>query len=159
VNSQQKIFIPSNLPVPTVNTDNIVPPSLTLSDSLTGLSKVDWLLTDTGDVAVNNYGDFRLSYGLTNLLQALRIKLGTTAGTWIVHPTFGLGVKVGTSIAVINVQDLFASIKTLITQDPRFRTLSSLQINQNGPQLSISLGVVLAGRSGVFPVTFTTMSQ
>jgi hypothetical protein len=152
VNSQQKIFIPSDLPVPDVS--NIVPPSSTSGDPLTGLSKVDWLLTDSGDIAVNNYGDFRYASGITNIIQALRIKFGTQANTILTHPNFGLNVRVGSIGSELQLQDLYNSINDMIQQDPRFQGVSNMQITQNGPVLGISLGVQLPNQSGVFPVSF-----
>jgi hypothetical protein len=154
VNSQQKIFVPSNLPVS--NDPNIIVPSSTSGDPLTGLSKVDWLLTDAGDLAVNNYGDFRLSYGMTNIIQALKIKLGTVQGSVLLHPEFGAGIKPGTINADISAKQIYSNINKLIQQDPRFDGVSTLQISVNGPVLTINLGVILANNTGVFPITFQT---
>lgn len=156
VNSQQKIFIPSNLPVPAVS--NIVPPPGTSGDPLTALSKVDWLLTDTGDVATNNYGDWRYCSGITNIVQALRIKFGTQAGKILLHPTFGLNVRVGSVSSDLQIQQLYTSINEMIAQDPRFVGVSQLQINLNGPVLAISLAVELPGYTGVFPISFALTS-
>ena len=152
VNSQQKIFIPSTLPVP--NDANIVIPASQQSVDLVGLSKVDWLLTESGDVAINNYGDFRYSAGITNLIQAVRIKLLTPKGRLLLHPEFGLGVKPGTITSEIDVQDIFNSINKMIEEDPRFQGLDSLQISISGPTLSINMGVMIAGVNGVFPLSF-----
>lgn len=153
VNSQQKIFIPSDLPVP--NDSNIIPPASTSNDPLTGLSKVDWLLTDQGDIATNNFGDFRYSSGITNIIQALKIKFGTVAGTILTHPTFGLGLKAGVISSDLQIQDLYNSINKMIEQDPRFQGVSNLQITLQGPSLIIGLGVSIAGQQGVFPITFS----
>lgn len=152
VNSQQKIFIPSDLPVP--NEPNILVPSSVSDVTLVGLSKVDWLLNDKGDVAVNSFGDFRLSAGITNLIQAMKIKLSTPKGSIITHPSFGLGLKAGISIADLNVQDIYNSINKMIEEDPRFLGLDSLQVSIQGPVLSISMAVTIAGQNGVFPITF-----
>jgi hypothetical protein len=152
VNSQQKIFIPSDLPLS--NNPDIVVPQASLSDPLTGLSKVDLLLTDSGDLAVNNFGDFRFAYGMTNIIQALKIKIGTQAGKVLTHPDFGLGIKVGMINSDFNVEDTFNSMNKLIQQDPRFSGINNLQINLNGPTLSLNMAVALAGIQGVFPVNF-----
>lgn len=152
VNSQQKIWIPSDLPVP--NDPNIIPPASTSGDPLTGLSKVDWLLTDGGDVAVNNYGDFRYASGITNLIQALKIKVGTKKGKVITHPEFGLGISVGMMNSDFTVQDLYNSLAKLVEEDPRFQGLDNLQISVDGPTMNINMGVLLAGNQGVFPVNF-----
>lgn len=156
VNSQQKIFIPSNLPIP--NDPNIVIPASAAVDPLSGMSKVDLLLTDSGDVAVNNFGDFRLAYGITNIIQALKIKIGTVLGTIPTHPDFGLGIKVGIINSELNTSDVFNSMNKLIQQDPRFQGLSNLQVTLNGPVLSINMGVILAGKSGVYPLTFNLVA-
>lgn len=152
VNSQQKIFIPSDQSVPT--DPHIIVPALTSVDPLTGMSKVDILLTDDGDIAVNNYGDFRFAYGMTNIVQALRIKFGSIAGSIILHPEFGLGIKPGTINGSINAQQIYSSINSQLKQDSRFAGVGSLQVILNGPILTINLGVILANKQGVFPITF-----
>jgi hypothetical protein len=156
VNSQQKIFIPSDLPSP-VN-DGIVIPSSVASDPLVGLSKVDWLLTDAGDVATNSFGDIRFSAGITNIIQALKIKIGTVKGTDLLHPTFGLGLKSGMANSDANVNAIYQSISTMIAEDPRFQGLESLQVILNGPTMTINMAVALAGQQGVFPITFELAS-
>jgi hypothetical protein len=152
VNSQQKIFIPSDLPVS--SDPNILPPVSTASDPLTSLSKVDWLITEAGDLATNSFGDFRLSAGITNLIQALRIKLSTQKGKLLTHPEFGLGIKVGMMSSDVDVQEIFSSIDKLIKEDQRFDGLASLQVILNGPTLTINMGVNIANVQGVFPVSF-----
>lgn len=152
VNSQQKIFIPSTLGVP--QSDNIVIPASVQGVDLVGLSKVDWLLTESGDLATNNYGDFRYAAGITNLIQAIRIKLSTQKGRMMTHPEFGLGVKPGVMTSEVDVQDIFNSINKMIEDDPRFQGLDNLQIAINGPTLSINMGVMIAGQQGVFPLSF-----
>lgn len=152
VNSQQKIFIPSDLSVP--QDPNILVPTSVADDTLVGLSKVDWLLTEKGDIAINSFGDFRYSAGITNLMQALILKIVTVKGSILTHPDYGLGIRPGISSADINVQDIYNNINKMIEEDPRFSGLDSLQISLNGPILSISMGVALAGTQGVFPLTF-----
>jgi hypothetical protein len=153
VNSQQKIFIPSDIPVS--NQPNIVIPALASSDPLSGLSLVDLLLTETGDIAVNVYGDFRYAYGMTNIVQALRIKFGSVAGKILLHPEFGLSVQPGTINSTIQAQDIFRSINEMIQADTRFAGVATLQLILNGPTMTINVGVILAGNNGVFPLSFT----
>jgi hypothetical protein len=152
VNSQQKIFIPSDLELP--QEPNILVPTSVASDPLVGLSKVDWLLTDTGDLAVNSFGDLRYAAGITNIVQALKLKIATPKGSMLMHPDYGLGIRAGIMSSDVNVQDIYNNINKLIEEDPRFQGLDSLQISLNGPTLTISMGVVLAGQNGVFPLTF-----
>jgi hypothetical protein len=151
-NSQQKIFIPSDLPVP--DEPSIIVPSSTAGDPLTGMSKVDWLLTDSGDIAVNSYGDFRLSSGMTNLIQAIKIKLSTLKGTFLLHPDFGLSIRPGLMNSETNAQEIYDTITRLVEEDPRFERLENLKIEISGPSLFISMVLVISGQTGVFPLTF-----
>lgn len=152
VNSQQKIFIPSDLLAP--EEDGIVTPSAVAGDDLVGLSKVDWLLTESGDLATTGFGDFRLSAGLTNLIQALKIKLGTVKGTMITNPEFGLGLRAGMSSSDLNAQNVYDTIAKLIADDDRFGGIEKLQIEQKPGVLTINLSVFLANQTGVLPLTF-----
>jgi hypothetical protein len=156
VNSQQKIFIPSDIPL--ANQPNIIIPAIASADPMSGLSLVDLLLTDSGDLAVNNYGDFRYAYGMTNIIQALRIKFGSIAGTILLHPEFGLSVQPGTINSTVQAQDIFRSINEMIQADTRFAGVSTLQLILNGPSLTINVGVILAGNNGVFPLSFKLTS-
>jgi hypothetical protein len=153
VNSQNVIWIPSN--IQTVADDQISIPSSVANVKLVGLSKVDWLLTPDGDLALTNTGDFRLAAGYTNLIQALAIKFGTTLGTSLLDPNFGLGVRIGTMNSDVNAQVLYNQIVNMITADHRFHGITGLQVTLDGPSLGISLGVQIPGQSGVFPVGFT----
>ena len=137
---------------------NIIIPSAASGDPLSGLSKVDWLLTDNGDLAVNNFGDLRYSYGMTNIMQALKIKFGTSQGTMLLHPEFGLGIKPGTANSTVRLKDLSTQINNMIVADPRFAGVSNLQLILQGPALSMNVGVYLAGLNGVFPLTFNLTS-
>ena len=151
-NSQQKIWIPSDLPVADV--PNIIAPTSTSSDPLTSMSQVDWLLTDGQDVAINNYGDVRLASGITNITQALKTKFGTFQGSVLLHPDFGLNVRVGSSIGDLQLQDIYSSVSNMIQQDERFSSISTFQIVQNGSSLSLNLGVSLPNQTGIFPISF-----
>lgn len=152
VNSQNVIFVPSNLP--TEAEDEITIPASVANVDLVGLSKVSWLLTPDGDLATTNTGDFRLSAGYTNLIQALTIKFGTPLGTDLLNPTFGLGTKPGTMTSDISPINMFNQINTMVTADPRFDSVNGLQINLAAPSLAINLLVSLPGQSGTFPVSF-----
>lgn len=155
VNSQNVIFVPSNLQAP--SNDQISIPSSVANVKLVGLSKVSWLLNQQ-DIAITNTGDFRLSAGITNLIQSLAIKFGTTQGTDLLNPGFGLPVKPGTMNSDTSAGDIYNQIVKLITSDSRYSGVSGLQVALNGPGLNVNLGVQLSGIKGVFPVGFTLPS-
>jgi hypothetical protein len=151
-NSQNVIWIPSD--VQTTVDDQINIPSSVANVDLVGLSKVDWLLDPYGDLAVDNQGDFRLAAGITNLMQALTIKFSTVLGTSLLNPDFGLGIKSGTMVSDTSAADIFNEINNLVVTDSRFSGISGLQVTIAPPSLGISLGIQLAGQTGVFPVSY-----
>jgi hypothetical protein len=153
VNSQNVIFVPSDLEAPEY--DQISIPATVANVNLVGLSKVSWLLNSQGDLAINNTGDFRYAAGITNIIQALAIKFGTQFATDLLNPTFGLSVNPGRMVSDTSAAAIYNEIVNLITADPRFSGVSGLQVNIQPPGVSINLGVELAGISGVFPIAFT----
>ncbi len=152
VNSQNVIFIPSQLPAPADDMINI--PSSVANVDLVGLSKVDLLLTPTGDLAIDNMGDFRLAAGITNIVQCLAIKIGTKLGTCLLNPDFGLSVQPGVMVSDTSAADIYNQITNLITADPRFSAVSGLQVNLQPPVISVNLGIQLSGIQGIFPIGF-----
>jgi hypothetical protein len=153
VNSQNQIYIPTNAPAQP--DDRVRIPSHLDEDVLTRISKIDWLLTDEGDIAINQLGDFRLANGLTNLVQALKLKIRTKKNSLLRHPEFGLGLKHGMSYADIEAGDLINEMNRMIQDDPRFSGIDRIDIRINGPTISIDMAVKIASGSGVVPITFT----
>ncbi len=152
VNSQDLIFIPSNTPVSTEDYPTIT--QTIKQNSLTQLSKVDFLLTDNYDIALDDSGDIRMSSGLTNLIQALKIKLMTEKGTLLNHPNFGLPVQVGSSTADFSASEVFKDIGEMILSDGRFSAIKSLKVTLESASLQISIQVELPNSMGVVPINF-----
>jgi hypothetical protein len=158
VNAMQKIYIPSALPVAqTQGQVNVILPEIVQlsGDPLAQISGVDWLLDGSGDLVIDQYGNFQLAYGMTNIVQWLYLLFSTALNSFLLEPGFGVGVSPGTSISDLNVQELYKQINQQITGDPRFSAVTSLQIQAAPPNLTISVGVQIAGTTGVFPVSFS----
>ena len=152
VNSQNTIYIPSKEAAP-ADDETFSVPYLT-EDALTGLSKIDWLLTDTGDIATDALGDIRLSNGMTNIIQAIRQKIVTKKNSLLRHPDYGLGVSPGISHADVLASEIFKDITDMIQQDPRFSSVDKLVLDIKGPVLSIKMNISLAGNNGLLPIDF-----
>lgn len=152
VNSQNQIYIPVN--APSQDDDRIKTPSHLEEDQLTRISKIDFLLDDNGDVAINQFGDFRLANGLTNLVQALKLKVRTKKGTLLRHLNYGLGIEHGISVADINNGEIITSLNKMISDDPRFSSIERIDIRLRGNTLAIDMAVKVANGSGVVPITF-----
>jgi len=152
VNSQNTIFVPSTAEPP--EQDNTFKVPYLQEDELTGISRVNWLLTDDGDVATDARGEIMLANGMTNLIQALKLMIVTKKKSLIRHPEYGLGITPGTSVADIAAKDIFNDVNQMITQDPRFSSLDRLVFKIKAPVLEISMSVRLAGSNGLFPIDF-----
>ena len=152
VNSQNQIFIPMD---GAVEVDDLVTlPKVFDEDRLAKISKVDWLLDDNGDLAINQVGEIQLAGGLTNLIQALKLKIKTKKGTLLQHLDYGLGISHGISVADIESGELVSELTKMIQNDPRYSGIDRLNIRVNGSTLSIDLAVNLASGSGILPITF-----
>ena len=150
-NSQNQIYIPSNLPS---DADDRIFEIPNVSDNyLAKISKVDFLLTDQGDIAINTVGDFRLATGLNNLIQALKLKIRTQKGTLLRHLEYGLGLEAGISVADIENGAIIDSLNKSIDSDPRFESIDRIAIRLNGSTLAIDMTVKLANGSGILPLS------
>jgi hypothetical protein len=152
VNSSNQIFIPSNLDAPDDIRARPIP--LFKADPLVGLSKVDLLLNDSGDIALDNYKDIKLAGGMTNLIQALKLKFATPIRSLIKHPEYGSGVGPGTSTAEFTATDIYNKIKETIIADPRFSDIERLRVTLQGPTLTIEVSVRIANGNGILPLSF-----
>jgi len=151
-NSQNQIYIPINTPAEEDDRTFEIP--YLDEKHLTKLSKVDWLLTDQGDLAINSVGDLRLSNGLTNLIQALKLKIKIKKGTLLRHLDYGLGLEHGMSVADIENGEIIKALNKMIEDDPRFDSIERITIKLVGPTLAIDMAVKLANQSGILPINF-----
>lgn len=152
VNSQNQIFIPSNDPA---DEDDRTFDVFGVSDNrLAKLSKVDFLLTDNYDIAINSVGDFRLATGLNNLIQALKLKIRTKKGSLLNHLEYGLGLQHGVSVADVQSGAIIEDLNKMIDEDPRFQSITKVTLTLRGSTLDISMVVQLANQTGVLPIDF-----
>ena len=153
VNSQQSIYIPSQNPA-AQDPETKQIPGLDEFDPLLQVSGVDLLLTEDGDLAITPDGDCRLAYGLANIVQTVKLALNTPQGALLQHPAYGLSIPIGTSVADVNAQDILKTAKDMFSSDPMFSGVRSAFVSLNGPILSFTLEVGIAGTSQFIPLTF-----
>jgi len=153
VNSQNQILIPSDQPIEEEPRTYDIP--FLNGDSLTGLSKVDWLIDDRGDVVLNSFGEVALANGLTNIVQAMKMKISTQKGKILSEPNFGLGITPGVSSGDITFDTIVNDINDMVLQDSRFEAVDKVEITMLPPELSITISARLANGKGIFPINFT----
>jgi hypothetical protein len=152
VNSQNQIYIPSEQDVDTEPRTYDIP--FLNDDDLTGLSKVDWLLDDSGDVVLNSFGEAALANGLNNLVQALKMKVQTQKGSLLEDTSFGLGLNPGVNVTDVNLETVLADLRDMVLQDSRFEAVDKIEVNLLPPDLSITIQARLANGKGIFPINF-----
>jgi len=162
INSNFFIVIPSDEPLPP--TLNKPEPWFLRSKSQDEKNAgVDLLLNKDGDLEITNFGDLKLSYGVENAIQAVKLILSTAKGGLSRHQDYGIINIVGLPF---NQPDqiknqLSESIARQILSDSRFSRLDYLTVEYLGRDplspsgYKVNLGVVLAGGSdAVIPIAF-----
>lgn len=153
VNSQDLIFIP--IDSKTMPDDGILPPEAFRGDEAVALSKVDFLLDETGDIVMDSGGDIKLAAGMTNLIQALRTMTLTVLGSDITAKDVGIPAGVGLSVSEVQAQAIFSQIETQIDADPRFDGVEDMKVALDGPLLKVNISVREANNGGIVPISFT----
>lgn len=153
INSQNQIYIPSNETITEEARTFSIP--FLKEDPLTGLSKIDWLIDENGDVIVNSFGEVALANGTTNLVQALKMKIMTQKGTLLSNPRYGLGLKPGISVADADIQNILKDLRDMILQDSRFDGIENIELNILPPEVSLTINARLANGRGIFPINFS----
>jgi len=164
INSAFFVLIPSQKALPDSRQDE-VPWFLTKSAEDEKRAKIDLALSESGDLIFTSNSDIKLSYGLENAMQAIKLKIITELGSLRRHPTFGLINVLGQTNKNVNeIKDLITqSILNQIDIDSRFDRVENISVNylvNNGTNqgvgaIIISLSVRLAGGSQVIPISFT----
>ena len=163
INSSFFILIPSE----TELDDEIkgdTPWFLKSSDVTEKRQKVDLFIDDEGDLILNSTGDYQLSYGLENAVQAVKLKMSIEAGELRRHSEYGLVPVSGSSNNDVEAikQTLIKSIVANIEADGRFSSINRLDVNygktlttNNAVVFSITLVVKLSDSGQLVPITFS----
>lgn len=153
VNSQMLIYIPSDSAAEEDDFRTKSIPGVDEFDRLIQVGGTDLLLTQSGDLAVTPDGDCRLAIGLTNLIQRVRVALGTPKGSLLRHPDYGLGIRAGINTADLNPQEMLAALQDLFRADPSFTGVSALALSKAGPVVRVAMSLGIAGMNQTIPVS------
>lgn len=153
VNSQMLISIPdAELPTdPDLRLKSL--PGLDEFQNFIDVGGVDLLLTQDGDAAITNDGDWKYAIGLTNLLQRVRVFFGTPKRSAVRHPSYGYEGQAGVSTADMSAQDLLKSTQDLFTFETAFTGVKHASVVKSGPSASLNLAVEIAGGRRLIPIT------
>jgi hypothetical protein len=164
VNSSFYVLIPSQEPLPD-SRKNEVPWYLAKSAEDEKRAGIDLAIDDNGELTFTTNGDIKLSYGLDNAIQAIKLKIVTELGALRYHQQYGLVNIIGNRNS--NIDDLRGlltnSILSQIAADSRFDRVETLSVDylvnnatgQGVGAMSIAMSVRLAGGTQVIPISFT----
>ncbi len=163
VNSAFFVLIPSNEPLSDSRKDE-TPWFLSKSAEDEKRAKVDLAIDENGEISFGTNGDLKLSFGLENAVQAIKLKLITELGSLRYHPTFGLINLLGnknSDLESIKAQ-IVESLNSQVRADARFDRIESLDVRylvdnaiQGAAAMAIIMSVRLAGGNRVVPISFT----
>lgn len=156
INSNFMILIPSPQAIET-QSKNEVPFFLAAKKEDERRAGVDLAFNEDRDLVFTSSGDLQLSYGLSNALQAMQIKMISEKGQSPRHPNFGLPPVQGKKGNQPNQtkQALITSINEMVNTDPRFDRVETLDVKVGNGIVSISLVVRMAGTGTLVPISFT----
>lgn len=164
VNSSFYVLIPSQDVLPDTRSEE-VPWFLAKSPEDEKRAKIDLNIDDSGDLTFTTNGDVKLSYGLDNAIQAVKLKIVTELGSLRYHPSFGLANVLGLKNSDINeVRELLTqSVVSQIQADSRFDRVENISVDyvmnnttgQGVGAMFIQMSVRLAGGTQVIPISFT----
>jgi hypothetical protein len=152
VNSLQFIYIPSDEEVETDWLTKSIP-GVDFFDPMTRIGGVDLLLDQHGDLVIAPDGTTRLSVGLANLIQRVRIAVATPQGSLQRHPSFGFGVTPGSSTADVDVNQVAAAAKAFIGNEEGFTGVNKISVVKNGGSVILNMNVGIAGLAKEVPVS------
>lgn len=152
VNSQKVIYIPSDSE-PGIDYELEEISQTANLDKLLEIGGVDFLLTETGDLVITEDGDCRFAYGLTNIIQTIKLIISTKKGSLLQHPNYGITLPVGVSVADLNPKELIKEVSAQFTNDPTFTGIKTASIIKNGSVLTFYLEIGIVGVNQFIPIT------
>lgn len=168
INSSFYILIPSSQPLSDTRNEEM-PWFLAKKPIDEQKMKVDLDIADDGDLSFSANGDLKLSYGIDNAIQALKLKVVTELGSLRLHPEYGLVNVLGSKSSNISqIRGLIIdSLTNQVAADDRFDRIESVNVDyidsESGVNaasaITITMVVRMAGGSTVVPISFTVNNQ
>jgi hypothetical protein len=153
VNSQMLIYIPSDQVPREQDFRTGAIPGLNEFDSLIEVGGIDLLLTPDNRLVIGPDGDTKYSFGLTNIIQSVRLAFSVRQGTLLQHPSFGMPLQVGSSIADFSSSDVVRSLQQMFSNNPTFSGITAAQVNLTGGTAKIGIALAIATTNTIIPVS------
>ncbi len=153
-NSQQLIYIPSDIEPVDDNAITKAIPGVNEFDPMVAACGVDLLLDSTNDLVITPDGDCRFAAGIQALLQYVRVALAVTRGDLLLHPDFGLPIYVGMSTADLDPSTVLTAVRRMFAEDPSIATVTAVSVVKDGPTATINASIIASGTDRPVPLSF-----
>lgn len=153
VNSQMMIYIPSDQTPREQDFRTGAIPNLNEFDSLIEVGGIDLLLTPKNELVVTPDGDTKWAFGLTNIIQNVRLAFSIRQGTLLQHSGFGFPLVVGSSVADFSASDVIRSLQNMFQGNPTFSGITAANINLTGGVARVGVALSIANTNNIIPVS------
>ena len=163
VNSSFFVLIPSEEPLED-DEEGEIPFFLQGTKEDEKRQRVDFTLDESNDLVFTPNSDLKLSFGLENAIQGVKLKMQTKLGELRRHPEYGLADVTGQKNVEKDAMKelLVESVNEQISLDPRYDRIESIDVrygvpsgNEGASIYAIQMQVRLSGGDTVIPISFT----
>ena len=111
----------------------------------------DILLSSTGDLMFQD-NDFVLVSGVSNVQQAVDLRLNTDVGSLIKQSGYGITAQAGFAGSSMAIRYLKMAIRSTLMQDPRIESVDNMIVSLGGDALHVSMTLSVVGYEKSIPV-------
>jgi len=113
----------------------------------------DILLDSDGNIVIQENSDFALVSGLSNVQQAIDLRLNTQVGSMIKQSVYGIAAQAGFAGTTMAIRYLKLSIRSALIQDPRIESIDNMIVSLGSDVLNISMNITPVGTESSLPIS------
>jgi len=143
--------------IPAMSATTNTPPSELEADVYIRRLKQDIFLDPDGDIAIDVTGDIRVVEGLSNIEQALRIRLSSNVGSLTHHPEYGSLVHrfIGSLGNAINLMIIKKEIIRTLRAEERVARIDDVRLTFANRTLDIRIYATIIGSDDIQNIAFS----
>jgi hypothetical protein len=146
--SMETIYIPVSIESPSPSDSFILS-----EDPLRDPFGSDLRLDSEGNVVVGEGGDLALSSGISNVLQAINVRMSTSPGSLIRQTAFGLLGGIGNAGTEAALSYVRTSFRSSLLADSRITSVSNVQVMFSGGSVFLSADIDAVGVDRSLPLS------
>jgi Protein of unknown function (DUF2634) len=112
----------------------------------------DIKLDDDGNVIIQENGDFSLVSGLSNIEQAVDLRLNTEMGALIKQSAYGITAAAGFAGTTMALRYLKLAIRVALIQDPRIESVTDMIVSIDKDAINIGMTINVIGSNNTLSI-------